>query len=537
MSRDLLPPIPDQSLALRALDMFRRRRLLALVVFATVLAAAASFALHLPDLYRATATVIVERQVAESFVRPAVTGELESRLHQIKQEILSRDRLTDLVNRFRLYPELRAKGSLEDVLDQTRRDIQVDQSGPEQVTGRTKTVAFRVSYTGPGKQTVADVTNALAAFYVFQNDSIRSKEATNTTDFLKGQLKEAKKSLDHQEENMRAYMARHSGELPQQVEVNLATLERLNTQLRLNGERQIRTLEQRQKQLADGQVAAATAAADAAAGTPTRIDLDQPPDVRLDKMKRDLAVMETKYRDKHPDVLRLKSEIAALERESAEQKIADAKAAPDPATDPAKQAPQIRQAALASLDGELDKLKKEEAELRGMIAGVEKRLEVVPERQQEFGQISRDHESAKELYESLLKKYDEASLAESMETDKQGERFRVVESAVMPDGPAAPNRPQLLVLSVILAVFSSVLALLLVEQIDTTFHSVDEVREFTSVPVLVAIPAIPSGAGMRIFKTAMATASVIVVIGLVASIAAHFAQGNDEIVRILAKVA
>src|SRR5205809_822808 len=122
MARDLLPPTTDQSLALRALDILRRRRLLALVVFAAVLAGAASFALNLPDLYKATAMVVVERQVAETFVRPAVTGELESRLHVIKQEILSRDRLSAIVNRFNLYPEMRAKSSLEDVVEQTRRD-------------------------------------------------------------------------------------------------------------------------------------------------------------------------------------------------------------------------------------------------------------------------------------------------------------------------------------------------------------------------------------------------------------------------------
>src|SRR5438128_1626683 len=118
MSRDLLPPTTDQSLALRALDILRRRRLLAGAVFAAMLAGAASFALHLPDLYKATAMVVVERPVAESFVRPAVSGELESRLHVIKQEILSRDRLSELVTRFALYPEMRGKMSREDVIDQ-----------------------------------------------------------------------------------------------------------------------------------------------------------------------------------------------------------------------------------------------------------------------------------------------------------------------------------------------------------------------------------------------------------------------------------
>ena len=72
----------------------------------------------LPDLYRASAVVLVERPVPETFVRPAVSGELESRLHVIKQEILSRARLTELINRFDLYPELR-----EPTATWTRRSI------------------------------------------------------------------------------------------------------------------------------------------------------------------------------------------------------------------------------------------------------------------------------------------------------------------------------------------------------------------------------------------------------------------------------
>src|SRR6185295_18514090 len=94
--------------------------------FATVLTAALSFALYLPDLYESSAVVLVERQISESFVRPAVTGELESRLHVIKTETLGRSRLTELITRFNLYPEMRKKEGLDSAVNQTRHDIQVE---------------------------------------------------------------------------------------------------------------------------------------------------------------------------------------------------------------------------------------------------------------------------------------------------------------------------------------------------------------------------------------------------------------------------
>src|SRR5262245_63381026 len=90
----------------KALAISRRRKWLGVLLFAAVLAASLSFALSLPSLYRSTATVLVERPVQETLVRPAVTSELEARLLTISQEVLSRARLESLISRFGLYPEL-----------------------------------------------------------------------------------------------------------------------------------------------------------------------------------------------------------------------------------------------------------------------------------------------------------------------------------------------------------------------------------------------------------------------------------------------
>src|SRR5947207_12661454 len=247
MARDTLSNSTEESMLLRGLDIIRRRKVIAVAVFAIVFASAVAFALYLPNLYKATAGALVERPVSETLVRTTVSGELEGRLHVIKQETLSRARLTQLITQFNLYPELRRGGDIDGALEQMRRDISVDPSGPEMLSGKIRTVAFTVSYTGRDRDKVANVANEIANFYVSQNDKIRSQEAVQTTQFLKQQLDEAKAALDSQESKLRAYTASHSGELPQDVQVNLATLERLNTQLRLNSEQQIRTLEQRKR--------------------------------------------------------------------------------------------------------------------------------------------------------------------------------------------------------------------------------------------------------------------------------------------------
>ena len=127
----------------------------------------------------------VVRSVPETYVRSAVAGEVESRMHVIKQEVLSRARLTELIERYNLYPELRSREPMDTVLEQMRHDIDIEPNGPEQLSGRKTMVSFRLSYTGARDDTVAEVTNDLANFYVSRNDGIRTQEATRLTEFLK----------------------------------------------------------------------------------------------------------------------------------------------------------------------------------------------------------------------------------------------------------------------------------------------------------------------------------------------------------------
>jgi polysaccharide biosynthesis transport protein len=523
MTPDIFTSGHEESLALRAFDIFQRRKLLAVAAFSAVLASVVSFARYLPDLYRGTAVVLVERPVPEAFVRSSVTGELESRLHVIKQEILSRARLTELITRFDLYPDLRRQYPLDTALDQMRHDMDIELTGPEQVSGRKTTVAFKLSYTGASGATVADVTNALAAFYVEQNDSIRSIQATRTADFLKTQLDLTRKQLDQREHEIRGFTSSHPGELPQQVEVNLAALERLNTQLRLNGERQLRLLEDREK-LLDG-----TTAVPVEANAADQPAAARPPSERIERLKRELQLMEGQFTSRYPDVVRLKTEIAGLERQQLDALVRDAERAKVelPVT--------ARRKSIEGLSDELDRLKAEETSLRENIANLEKRLEDVPAREQEFGRITRDYQGSKDLYDSLLKRFKEAEVGESMEVDRQGEHFRILEPALPPPSPVAPNRLRLLAVGLLMAIAAGVGAALLAEQFDSTFHTSDALRVFTRVPVLATIPTIPVGNKTRALRWTLAAASVLAVMALAGVMSAHVARGNEQIVWMLAR--
>ena len=252
-----------------ALNVWRRRKWPAIGVFAGAFAAVASAVTFLPDVYRSTATVLVERQqVPETVVRPSVTGEVETRLQTINQEILSRARLSDLITRFDLYPDSRKRLPPETVVERMRRDIQLELKGDEQQRwGRNTTIAFALTYGGRDPETAARVTNALASIYVEENLRIRERQVSGTAEFLKAQLAEAKVKLDEQERRIGDFKLRHAGELPQQVEANMVAIERANTQLLLDSEHQHRGMERRAKlvrQLAEGDPSGTATGTDAA---------------------------------------------------------------------------------------------------------------------------------------------------------------------------------------------------------------------------------------------------------------------------------
>ena len=351
------------------LQVWRRRKWMAAAAFCSVAAAAVTAAVSLPDLYRASATVLVERQeVSEAFVRPSVTAELETRIQTIHQRIMSRERLSEVIARFGLYPELQGVVPAEAIVERMRRDIiPLQLKGVDQASGPV-TIAFTVGYRGRDPWVVAEVTNTLVAFYVEENTTVRERQAVQTADFLASQLADVKRELDDHERRANTFTLEHTDELPQQLEANLAALDRLNTQLRLNGEYQLRAIE-RNERLEQELIE-----------TGSELPAAETPAADLRALVRQLAELRRRFTDDYPDVQRVIAEIAELR-----QQIAEPSASETPAV-LATKASAARQA-LAHSETELSSLRQQEAVLRRTIAAYEARVENAPRRQQEIQQI------------------------------------------------------------------------------------------------------------------------------------------------------
>jgi uncharacterized protein involved in exopolysaccharide biosynthesis len=392
--------------------VWRRRKWLALSTFAAILTAAAGVAAFLPDLYRGTATVLVERRdVTGSLGRPGGKDELETTLQLIGEKLLSRARLEDLIQRFQLYRGQRMNGSsTEDIIKQMRRDISLEPRGADPISGQGATVSFALSYWGDHPRTAADVANTIATSYVEDNRRSRTHQAASSARFLKAQLDEAKARLD----------------------------ESSAEQTRLAGRRDSLV-----KRLSSMEPAGGPRAAGAA---------------RLAKLRQELMELRTRYKDNHPEIIRTRNGIQAVEAQIAGSTPRDGTASAD------SEAVRTLREALAQADA---------------------------------GLLSSDYATAKDRYLSLVKWYEEARLNESMEQDQQGVQFAILDPAVVPDKPASPNRLRILLGGLAISFGMALGAMALAERLDTSFHAVDDLREFTRVPVLASIPRITTSEEKR----------------------------------------
>jgi polysaccharide chain length determinant protein (PEP-CTERM system associated) len=425
----------------------------------------------------------------------------------------------------------RAGASPDEVAERMRRDIRIELNDERDRRDRqSRTVAFTVAYSATHPVVASEVANTLASFYIEENGKLREKQAAGTSRFLDAQLEEARRKLAAQEQRIVAYKERHMGELPEQRDANLRTLERLQAQLQLAHESQRRAHERR------AQITQTLASLDqsAAAAAPSPASANA---ARLALLRQELLQLETTYSDRYPDVVHTKQQIRQLEEKVAAEQAASAQPARSSGLRPVPQNPYV-QNLMSQLDQaniEVKTVADQIATLNREITVYQRRIEVTPKREQELALITRDHDTTRELFRSLLGKREEAGIAADLEQRQQGETFRVMDPAVVPDRPAGPNRLRLLLIGLVLAVGASAAAVVLAENVDTSFRRVEEVRSRLPIPVLSTIPRIATEQDRRraLRQRRLAAAAMAGALLLVIGSSWVIARDNQTLVGLL----
>lgn len=489
MSHEAVADRGDQALE-RFAGIWLRRKRLALGLFTLAFVPAATFVWSLPGIYEASATLI-----------PAGAGEpmagggwsAATSLDAVSEQVLSRDNLVAIIDRLGLFAALRAKATPDALSAAMRENIKIE---PRQSSdrGMPELFAFTVSYSGSDAATTAAVANTLAHSYQNVAAQMQSQAASDAVKALEGRLAVIQDKLSREQRQIDDFRTRHLGELPEQQQTTLAALERADAQLRDNQSNQLSAMRNRSDILAQMNAAGET---------------------DLPRLEQKLAALRMRYTEEYPDVQQLEAQIAALRKQ-------DAGGAGSAAVDPS---PLRRQ--LLDVNANLDALKSQEKTLRARVAAYQKQLDAMPITQQNLQALTRGYGETNDVYAALLKRYEQARIAEAT-ASKNGPQFVVLESAVAPRSPAGPSRMRALVLVLLLCAGLAAGGAMLAERRDTSFHGLDELREFTSVPVLATVPLIHTrrDSVRRHLRAVLAALALVSVAGVLAAGSFYVGHGN-----------
>jgi polysaccharide chain length determinant protein (PEP-CTERM system associated) len=477
------------------LRLILHRKWIVLVVFAVVSVATAIVAYYLPDIYTSETLILVDPQkVPESYVKPTVSGDIRGRLGTLSQQILSATRLQKIIDTLTLYPEERKKLAREDVITLMRAHISV--TVVSDFGGAQDLQAFRIRYGGKDARLVAQVANELAALFIEENLKAREQQATGTTDFLQNQLQEARRTLDEQEAKLKDFKLKHIGEMPEQQTPDLQILGQLQSQLQMEGEALGRAEQQKAYLQSMMTATAPVVDLDVQDSKSTPAAPQRQSTSTLAAAKARLAQLLSKYSEYHPDVQRLKRQIAD---EEARQK--DITAAPAPAEEPAAKAPVTRapaaqhfnpvlQSQIQGIDAEIAKHKEEHRRLSQLISQYHAKLEAIPVREQQMTALVRDYEISKTHYQQLLEKQLSAETATQLEIRQKSERFSILDPAQPAQRPSSPNRPLIDLAGAVCGLGLGLGFAIATELLGPSITTSEQITSATGLAVLEVIPLI-----------------------------------------------
>jgi uncharacterized protein involved in exopolysaccharide biosynthesis len=518
------------------LDVIKRRKFHFIIPAIIVFFAAATTAFVLPPVYKATATIVIQSHaVSENLVHSAVSGYIEERLQGLSQRVMSSRNLLMTIERFGLYTDLRDENTSQRLVEEMREDILIEHGTTNVLSERSGreipiTTSFTVSFEGGKPEKLADVTNHLASLFLEEDARNREEKADTTIQFLEKRLAGLRLEIQETEAKLAAFKDKHLSELPELMALNLKTMDQLERQME-NLEQNIKALTNRKiylegqlvlleptmfKVTSDGKkiltpkeelsylrsqyltlssslseshpdvikLKKKLAALEGEVGT--QQELRQLQKELYDK-EHQLELLSKRVSPQHPDAVRLQKEVLLLQKEL--QKLSKRQKALKLSDEKPENPTYINlQTRVAATEMDIEATRKQLQQLQEKYEEYRKRVENSPKVEQEYLDLQRDYTNARNNYQETETRLRVAQEAKGLQEDRMAEKFSLIGPATPPLEPYKPNRLAIFLLGLVLAVGSGTGFGSLSEYMDNSVHTADELAEIAGHKVLTVIP-------------------------------------------------
>jgi len=433
-----------------------QRRWFVAIPFVVCAATGIGLAYGLPAHYQSSATVVVEsKELPEAIAATSVTDLIDQRIARIKQQILSRPDLIELIQQNDLYQSERRKKSLSSIIEMMRDNTSItpvtaDIDKLAERRGTSSTIAFSVAFTYPDPGKAQAVNQQFTEKLLKLDSSQTADQAEATVGFLRDQSGQIQAQLSELEGRIADIKSRNGlalsrvgGFIPSTsgYDVQIAQLQRENTEL--------------QAKLSSSSNNA---------------------DERVVQAESALAAAQALYSDNHPDVI------------AARQKLTETRAAARANTGPRNNPAITAQIAsnnrtIATLSG----AKSTETSRANAAVAAQSGAPLIEE---SIRQLESKAEGLRSNYDRISANLLAAEASQKMAAEQRGERLVLVDPPTLPDEPNSPNRGLLVAGGVGVGIAAGLALALLVELLRRPIRGSGALQSLLGVGPLVVIPTL-----------------------------------------------
>ncbi len=491
-------------------NIVRRKLPYVIGIFFLVFLGAIVYAIKLPPIYESTGTILIEsQQVNSDQTREKFAAD---RFEALKQVVLSNENLFKIAEKYKLFGlDKHPDFSHSDVADLFRFYITVTLLKADASNwGEKTTFAFQVSTNYFNATDTYNIANDVVKLFLNENDRASKERVTDTAEFFAKEAEKKRIDLENIEKEVTSYKQRFSNSLPQNKDMQMSSLQRLEDDLRDNQ----REYNATQAELRSLDVSMDSAKAGLGLGLPQEQNTGPS---ELEKLKSEYAKLSSIYSDNHPTLKALQRRIDNLEKNTPSSIAAPTKSVTAQSVMVAKV-----QAQMDAANVRLKTLQVEEANIRSKIRQTEGGVMQSAQTEGVLGKLERDYETAKSAYAEVKAKQDASKIAQNIEMQNKGERFVLIQAPILPEKTIKPNRWLIILAGFIGAIVAAVGSAVMIEMFDKRIRGVDALVYAMKIQPMAVIPYITNKAELKRKKNivSLTLASTLLTI-LVISLLVH----------------
>lgn len=520
------------------LDLVKRCRYYIVVTWLLVSLVSVIVAYNLPKTYRSTATILIEAPIIPTKLFESTVSQYADELIQsIYQRVMTTDNVFSIIDSSDLYDDFKSGVTKYELADLFKGNTEVKLTTSTltpKANSAMAEIAFDISFSDSDATQAKEIASKLAALFIEQNEKARTQRAIKAASFLMEESNKLNRELQEIDRKIATYKEQNNFTLPEQVQGNLAAIDRAESELR-DTDSQIRSTKERIAFLA-------VELARAQQELPVRLDdkssqsgadslsllrakylqfssiysSTHPSVVRLKReikaldpsfegqpfeedvikqmaeAKRELKLLEETYAGNHPDIAKHRKQIARLEQQLRKTPSGSQQRQMAAAMNTTNLAYLGVEAQYKSSQSELQSLMQKQNYLKEKLEKMQDILLQAPQVEIGYTNLIRERDNTIKKYTQLKEKLLDAKLVQTMEEQEQGQTLTVIEEPTVPLYPEKAIRTKVAVGGLFVGIIAGFGVAFLVEFMEPGIRGYRAIRQVTGLMPLLVVPYIES---------------------------------------------